>query len=936
MGQYDYLLSEKKYESSRNWIINQNNHNRTWKSIKYGLKGSEEGLIGFLKEKEEEEFWDITVEEWYILVSELERIRNSGQPGYIGNPRKPVLSAPTNSGSCWIKYKEKLEKNGFSFESIHNMELSAIKVISQLSHTTNQFTPTRGIVVGNVQSGKTANMAAVMAMAADYGFNFFIVLSGTIDNLRVQTRNRLISDLNTGNGNLRFINLDNLSSTTQMPDRLQDLDLGSNDVNRYMTVCLKNSTRLRNLLNWLNKDAKKKSQLKVLVIDDEADQAGVNTSNISKQLKSTINKLIESVVFAKTAKQQDASPYQSMNYIGYTATPYANFLNEANEKSLYPKNFILTLNSPGDYNGPQQIFGLPDINEGLPIINIIDEKEIKNIENKSIYINGQIVEELEKAIHWFICTVAIFRIRNLKKPVSMLIHTSQRIDNHLVMEKAISNYFSNINNLDDFIEEIETTYKKEIGQLTLEKYAGEMSNHPYINDVKDYPFFEEIKQEVYDLLKVGIQHIKLNDEDKLEYSNGLHVCVDNCANVPTEENVVMRLIYPDKNDSKSLEICPAFIVIGGSTLSRGLTIEGLTCSYFLRTTTTADTLMQMGRWFGYRKKYELLPRIWMSRRSKDLFERLSKLDYDLREELHNMESLNLLPSEYGPRLDTFPDFKVLKITSKNKMQSAFEIECSYTNKAGQTTKFYNDELIIKKNYDNTVKFINDLGKVDYEKIDKLNNPFTNKDSFIWFDKDYNLVLDYLAKLSYPPQFASISDVEHIKEWFEKEFNSGNLSNWNVIVSGVHSGTLLSFDNFEMHLPNRRKLNDDEKEFIKLKAITAPNDRLLDLDCSKLSNFEKEELQKNTGMTYKEKRVKYGELSRPLLILYIIDKDSGKGNETRKNEDRLPLNIENHLVGYYIYIPYGNDPKNINNTNKITVKLNFDLRSDIDEDESQNS
>ena len=328
MGQYDYLLSEKKYEGSRNWIMNQNDHNRTWESIKYGLRENEDGLLKFLAEKEEEEFWDITVEEWYILVSELERIRNSGQPGFIGNPRKPDLSAPTNSGSCWIKYKDKLEKNGFSFESIRNMELSAIKVISQLSHTTDQFNPTRGIVVGNVQSGKTANMAAVMAMAADYGFNFFIVLSGTIDNLRVQTRNRLISDLNTGNGNLRFVNLDNLSSTTQMPDRLQDLDLGPNDVNRYMTVCLKNSTRLKNLLNWLNKDARKKSQLKVLVIDDEADQAGVNTSNISKKLKSTINKLIESVVFAKTAKQQDASPYQSMNYIGYTATPYANFLPE--------------------------------------------------------------------------------------------------------------------------------------------------------------------------------------------------------------------------------------------------------------------------------------------------------------------------------------------------------------------------------------------------------------------------------------------------------------------------------------------------------------------------------------------------------------------------------------------------------------------------------
>lgn len=937
MEDFEYLLNEKKYEAPRNWILNQKDNKREWNLIRYGLKKTELELIKFLSTKKEEEFWNITLDEWYKLVSKIEEINNNSHPGYIGNPpKKSILSVPNDTGSCWMKYKEKLKNNGFSFESIYNIEQSAIRVISQLSHTTEQMDPIRGMVIGNVQSGKTANMAAVIAMAEDYGFNFFIVLSGTIDNLRLQTRSRLISDLNNGNGNLRFSMLDDLSPSSKTPSRLQDLNLDENDINRYLTVCLKNSTRLRNLINWINMDSKKKKQLKILVIDDEADQAGINTLNISKSEKSTINKLIGNIVFAKNYKGEDSSPYKCMNYIGYTATPYANFLNEANEKSLYPKHFISTLSSPGDYNGPQQIFGLPDIGDGLPIVNIVSNDEINSIKANNICINNTLIKGLKEAIFWFICTAAIFRYRNLCRPVSMLIHTSQRIESHLIFENAISDYFSNINDYKKLMNEIKKTYLEQIDKLTIDKYKEVMTNHPNIETILDYPSFDEIYDEIYNILKIGIQHIKLNDEEKLEYNDGIHLCVDNCANTCSEENVITRLIYPEKNDKKNLEICPAFIVIGGATLSRGLTIEGLTSSYFLRTTTTADTLMQMGRWFGYRKKYELLPRIWMSNRSNELFERLAKLDFDLREELHNMESLNLLPSEYGPRLDTFPDYKILKLTSKNKMQSAFEIQCSYTNKIGQTIKFYNDESIIKNNYDETIKFINDLGIVDFEKIKKLCNPFTNKYSYIWFDINYNQVFDYLEKLKFPQQIASISNIDHVREWFKNEYELENISNWNIIVSGVKSGTILKFDNFDIHLPNRRKLNDNETNFIKLKAITSPNDMLLDLDCSKLNNFEIEEFIKNKGMTYREKRVKYGDLTKPLLILYIIDKDSGNINHPKKLDDRLPLNIENHLVGYYIYIPYGKNYKNINNTNCITVKLEFDLRGDIDEDENSNS
>lgn len=930
MPDTERLKYDETFEPCRVWIKNQRRNKRDWESIRFGLAKDEAGLIKFLKNKYDEEFWSISLEEWYCLV-EIEKFN---EPAFSGNinkkPEPPTISAPTDPYSCWQKYKEKLKQKKFSYESILNIETSVKKIVSQLSQKTEQYSPVRGIVVGNVQSGKTANMAGVIAMAADYGYNFFIILSGTIDNLREQTRKRLIDDLNSGDSILHFDSLDYLSSKTKTPHRLQDLHLGANHKNRYLTVCLKNSTRLRDLINWINMDPRKKNELKVLVIDDESDQAGVNTANVSKKLKTTINKLIYCLVFGKNSRQGDAVPYQCMNYIGYTATPYANFLNEATDESLYPKDFIATLNSPSDYNGPQQIFGIIDQFEPLPVVRKIDTNEIEAINSGKIKYKSDFPEELKKSLYWFLCTVAFFRFNNLSKPVSMLIHTSQKISKHAEMENLITSFFENITNVDELMSDIKKIYEQEVRMMSIEKYKEIMCINETFEDIKDYPKFEEISSHIYELINIGIQHIKLNEEEnKLEYTKGIHLCVDNCANSANEENIVMRLIYPDKEDKETLKQCPAFIVIGGSTLSRGLTIEGLTTSYFLRTTSTADTLMQMGRWFGYRKKYELLPRIWMSKRSIDLFERLSQLDFDLREELHNMEILNLLPSEYGPRLDSFPDFKLLKITSKNKMQSAYEIECSYSNKSGQITKYFNNKENIRDNYEKTYKFINQLGKPDVCKNNNKSYPLLNNESFMWCDQDYIKVLDFLSSLKFPEQKASINDLESLKNWYKIEYENENLSNWNIIVSGIRKGTKLSFQDFDLYLPTRRKLKNLDSEHIYLKAITSTDEKISDINCDNLSKYDLE-LLKSNKYTQNEKRVKYGDNTKPLLILYIIDKDSGK--DLISNDDRIPLDLENHLVGYYIYIPYGCNKNKLGSANKVTVKLQFDTKGDIDDED----
>jgi hypothetical protein len=935
-------IYEAKYQDCRVWVFKARENQKTWNEIKFGCRGDEEGLKAFLKSEEETNFWDISLETWYFLIDSMKEMEAREKPGFIGDPNRPLLTPPTGEGSCWVKYKKTLKEPAFSVESRQMIEGASIKLVSQLCKTTEQNNPIRGIVVGNVQSGKTANMAGVIAMAADYGYNFFIVLSGTIDSLRTQTAGRLIGDLNSGNGSLHFTPLNNVSPKTPYPNRLQDLFLDNDSTVRYLDVCLKNSSRLKDLQGWLEKFPEKKAKLKILLIDDEADQAGINTANISKQQITMIFSRIYQLVFAKNEKFENLSPYSCMNYIGYTATPYANFLNEASEFSLYPKNFIMTLQTPAEYIGPQQIFGYPGINVGLPIVNEISIEEIEHVKNKTAFENNDLPIELKHALFWFICTVAVYRYWKLGKPVSMLIHTSQRIENHASMAAAIENFLNLFKTDPTRVEQIKAVWDEQTSQLTHDTFLNEMTGYK-AEIVKDYPLFDEIRGEIEALLNSGTTHITLGDNLAFQYNSGLHVCVDNCSNNSIEGDTVMRLVYPDDKNTAALDLCPAFIVIGGTTLSRGLTLKGLTCSYFLRTTEQADTLMQMGRWFGYRKQYELLPRLWLSRRVIEQFKRLTILDYDLRQELLTMEKLSLVPSQYGPRLDSFPDFRILKITSKNKMQSAYTLELDFANKRGQTTSFFKDPKIIQANYSKTIEFINKLGPLDITHIRALNNPISTKgkmdDTFIWFDQNGDTILDFIGSLQFPTQSATFGDISQVKEWCQKATKDGTIKGWDVVLSSVvksKAESTIAFNSFVLGLPTRKKLNREDPEKIFLKTISAPSDFVIDIDTRPLTRFQIETIDESDERDFASKRVSLGMGETPLLILYIIDKDSGKGDPLPTNmkdkSARLPLALSQHLVGYYIYIPYGKISKDGApiSKNKITAKLKFDTGGDIDE------
>lgn len=303
------LLTSVEFDDCRRWIKKKRNKGNTWDGLLFAGKATEQALENFLNNKKDEDDWPPTmsVELWKKLVLEMEeserkkvQIQKANRMAELhnGTTENNRVAVPEDERSSWQLYKKHLkESKHFSDDAIQKIEDASIGVLKRLSTDTVDIGPIKGLVIGNVQSGKTANMAGLMAMAADWRWNMFIVLSGTIESLRKQTQNRLHSDLNHA-GNLVWTQFDHLSKKkSPIGQRLCDLQLQPDSPMRYMTVCLKVKSRLEDLIEWIEADQQNIKNLRVLVIDDEADQAGINTGDVySDSERKTINRLILNLV----------------------------------------------------------------------------------------------------------------------------------------------------------------------------------------------------------------------------------------------------------------------------------------------------------------------------------------------------------------------------------------------------------------------------------------------------------------------------------------------------------------------------------------------------------------------------------------------------------------------------------------------------------------
>lgn len=901
-----------EYDQHREWIRNARTRNMSWELIKYAGQGDDAGLAVFLKQQSMLNFWkSIDCEEWKSLVllqkDAEEQTKTidylSGQAMIMEQGEDNDVDIPTDPQSAWQLYKKNLSKNGFKDEVVEEMERTTLKILKRLSSDTTEISSVKGLVIGNVQSGKTANMAALMAMAADWGWNMFIVLSGTIENLRQQTQNRLLSDLNHP-GNLNWFGLEHLSKKPPLGQRTQDLHFEKTSKQRYFTVCLKNPGRLRGLIQWLQSDANKQKQMKILVIDDEADQAGINTANVKSSTIRTINKLIRDLVNGRNEKSQEINyKYHAMNYIGYTATPYANILNEAGEDSLYPKNFISTLSASKEYFGPQQIFGLEGGEydfDGMDIVRIIDDEDLQAV--KEIHDEGSMYVPfaLKNAICWFMCGVACMRIWGYKKPISMLIHTSQKTDHHRNIAEAVKDWISS-KDPEILIEQCESVWNSETQKFSFEKFREQYPQYDRKDeDINRYPEFEDVAEQLCILLGQEVTNIPLDEDEELTYHEGIHMCVDNCKNNGVnDDGMYVRLAYPTSENMPTP--APAFIVIGGATLSRGLTIEGLISTFFLRSVNQADTLMQMGRWFGYRKGYELIPRLWITSKTNDQFKFLAALDQELRDEIHEMDTLGKSPSQYGPRIKNTPKASFIRITAKNRMQSAKPTDMDFSGSFNQTYLFDNDYNVLHSNIDAITRFISFLGK---QEIHKPCNDHA-KNAIIWRNVDFSLVKELLMNYKFNRRLSVFNDISSVISWIEKITEEGKLEKWNVVIAGKVSDRNSVWESpvGPINKVSRTgKIPKNESDTaINIGVLRDPKDVISDVDIEGKSQDVIDKIDNFKSKYAKEIRSLAGLDATPQLLIYMIDKESKATADSKTRED---LDAVEDIVGICMNIPGG--------------------------------
>lgn len=925
MGKFD----SPRYDKCREWIQLCTENKTPWEEIRLARKSDVTGLKNFLRTSAEEQFWpELSVDEWTELVDEVEEYESKqlpinfrGSDGALFDVNQDnKLPVPKNERSCWQMYKNSLK---WKKESVSDLEKATIGILRRLNLDTRESGPVKGLVVGHVQSGKTANMEALMAMAADHGWNLFIVLSGTIENLRLQTLRRMQKDLNQ-ESNLYWRGIEHPSKKSQYGERAVDMHFELTSSQRYFTVCLKNAARLRKLIDWIHADRASHNLMKILIIDDEADQASISNTAVEYQKEQKerkgINKLIVNLVEDCHYKDESTNgKAQAMNYVMYTATPYANFLNESTPESLYPKDFIWTLKTSDEYIGPNQIYGSgnPENPDGLDIKRIIDEDEVQQIADIYSGKSSILPRGMKNAICWFICATAVMRYWGYTKSISMLIHTSQKQVCHEAVAEAVADWI-NSTRVSTLAEDCRRVYEYETNRISKAEWLSQFSDYGVPEDeIHDYPSFDKISSYIDVLIDENIRHIKMNEEGDLTYHAGLHLVIDNCSkNGIQNGDDHVRLAYPDPDSENYPSPAPAFIIVGGSTLSRGLTIEGLVSTFFLRASCQADTLMQMGRWFGYRRGYELLPRIWMTEDTINKFIFLSQLEIDLRDDLKKYMIAGVRPDEYGPRLLASPKVSWLRLTSRNHSRNAVPAEMDFSGAKPQTTIFDNSVDIQKKNIVIVEEFLSALpGEPRIS---------CNKDSLVWKQVSLKLIMDNLLvnKFAFSKRSRVFNEIEAFCEWMKQVIKNDALDKWNVIVAGkekVHTGNSddekrWNIRNYNIGKVNRSKKKNVDETSIDIGVLRALKDHIADVDEDTYKKYNKEI---TNPAQVSELREKAGISNIPQLIIYRI---YGKSEVTRKNDNdiRENMNFGSDIIGIQICVP--GEQYNSNFRKKLTIYL----------------
>ncbi len=712
-----------------------------------------------------------------------------------------------------------------------------------------------------MQSGKTANYSAVITKAADVGYKFFIVLSGLTNALRSQTQERLQQELVDLNNN-NWIALTSIDKDFFPTGSVGNVNAFLTEHHDYKVLCVvkKNATVLRRLLRWLRGAHKEVlSNCPVIVIDDEADQASVNTGEFEEKRTAINLRILELLaVFPKAA------------YVGYTATPFANvFIDPKLPEDLYPRDFIVSLPKPKGYFGTERIFGreqlpldeLEEKHEGLDMIRYVENVEVPSLtpsgRNARFTFEPKITLSLEKALRYFWMATAARSARgDADKDSTMLLHTSLHIDVHQLFQGPIENYRDKLLTL-----------------LRSKKLFNEDEFRTQWDDEQSRVPSEEVgeKETTFDELLPYLNDVILKTDVVVENSKS-----------------VQRLTYGDKAKIQ--------IVIGGNTLARGLTLRGLIVSFFVRATDAYDTLLQMGRWFGYRQGYADLPRIWMTRELEEFFYELATVEQEIRNDILRYEKEEITPLEFGVRVRTHPS---LSITSRLKMQAAIDCDVSFRGQRPQTVFFkHRDQEWLKSNINATKYLVRQMRAVGIE------GEIVNKRYTLFRNITVGFIFDFLKNYKFHEE-STVLQEKLLRDYIEAQNEDGQLLKWNIAIVGsrpsdqspsidLGTGELIPL------ITRSKYVSGPVTEYANLRAIVSPMDREVDLN----SGTEGDLAENGDGF----------QLMRPagtpgLLLIYPIDKDSTPKRKSAKNleQRRGPLDAVEHVIGVSFVFPDAKNP-----------------------------
>lgn len=836
-------------------------------------------ILAEISEEDVDEVREALLSQYSIVLSQGALIEESGHEKWF-LARKADINM-----RYWERYKTYLlrDKN-FSVNVVNTMDNVLDTLTDLLGDPVRDIMYSRrGLIIGDIQSGKTANYIGLICKAVDAGYKVVILLTGMIEQLRQQTQRRVdegfvgsSSDsvikqredgIKIGVGcyddSVRPMVLTSVQDDFKQQNA-RNLNFDLRNINGpVIFVVKKNAAVLKRLNKWLktfNKTGDNPINNSLLLIDDEADNASINTK--TEDNPTTINGQIRDL----------QNMFTKSSYVGFTATPFANIFidpdsyNDMVAEDLFPKDYVYSLNAPSNYIGARDIFNangkarnmLETINDDETDPNSI--AYILPAKHKSYTVITRLPKDLKEAVAAFIIANTLEDLRGMK-------------GNHRSMLINISRFTGVQNNIADLVDEYLKVLKNSIrlyASLPVEKAMQDG------NIEKLY----SVKQKIYP--DIDIEWSKIQ-EHLYRSSASIEVQTVNQSNDD-------KLTYDEYKDGRRV------IAVGGLSLSRGLTLEGLVVSYFYRNSRMYDTLMQMGRWFGYRDGYSDLCRIWMSATSISWYEHISRATDELREEVKHYEDSGLTPLDFGLRVRS--DINSLIVTARNKMSAGTSREwlVSLSGECIETPEIFSDEEKNSENLDIIRDFTEELYRSGFNSAD-YGNGRKERIGFINIPKEY--ILDFLNQIEVSPKNEQFNIPAIIR--FIREYQGSELEEWDIaFASGSSARSIKINDKININPMLRNYSIENDGKILKMsgskRRLGTTSDGIYGLTDDQIKAVK--EARKPKAPSQKD----YFNIAdrKPLLTVYIVEaKAKHDISENYKENNEYDGRI---LTGFGIGIP----------------------------------